>query len=287
MAAPAVSDRLKRGAAVVPTGEEPLKRWKRRKNSQGVAAIAALGPLRLPGSLATACPAQRLKLVHITKNAGTALEKWGAENGFRWGAKWAVFREARRQLVPPQEGLIQSEPWHIPPRFFKANPYSGWDMFAIVRNPYHRIISEFRCPWKGFEAPASKSLQRRARRDAATSVDLNAWVKKKLQGGAAEAPFKNGHCIPQHLYIFNADGIQCIPASHVLRFESISEGFPALLQRYGWAGRVSVPHNNGSEMRSYSIQDLTEESRRLIEEKYSEDFRLLGYQTVSAVTSTR
>jgi len=62
-------------------------------------------------------PGKELKFVHITKNAGTALEKWGVAHGFSWGKHWPALREAigpkGSKLLAPQTGKMRSEPWHL------------------------------------------------------------------------------------------------------------------------------------------------------------------------------
>ncbi|CAE8724677.1 unnamed protein product, partial [Polarella glacialis] len=93
-----------------------------------------------------------LKFLHITKNAGTALEAWGLTLGCQWGRRWLAVKERNLELLPPHQGRMRSEWWHIPPRFFADNPYKDFETFAVVRCPYQRAISEFRCPWKGFRA---------------------------------------------------------------------------------------------------------------------------------------
>lgn len=245
------------------------------------------------------CRIQMLKFVHITKNAGTAIEKWAAKQNLKWGKGMnAAFQEARRDLLPPFQGKLQSEPWHIPPQYFRANPYGGFESFAVVRNPYERMISEFRCKWKGFHAPACSSktslAESKAKRAAATDADLNGWIQKKIhnmrrpdsedtsgQRSGNLCVFTNGHCVPQHLYIILSDGNRCVPLQNTLRFENLETEFPALLQRYGMVDAPSLEKVNESDMRKFYISDLTESSLRLIEDAYATDFEAFGYEKLS------
>eukprot|EP00746_Dinoflagellata_sp_MGD_P160962 gnl/MRDRNA2_/MRDRNA2_87948_c0_seq1.p1 gnl/MRDRNA2_/MRDRNA2_87948_c0~~gnl/MRDRNA2_/MRDRNA2_87948_c0_seq1.p1 ORF type:complete len:316 (+),score=68.08 gnl/MRDRNA2_/MRDRNA2_87948_c0_seq1:124-1071(+) len=233
---------------------------------------------------------RELKFVHITKNAGTAIEGWAAKMGLKWGKMWnAALQQARKDLLPPFEGKIQSEPWHIPPQYFRTNPYSRFETFAIVRNPYERMISEFRCKWKGFQAPA-KSADKKARRLDATAADLNAWIEKKIHSmrrrectnGCGRrmgelCVFANGHCVPQHLYIFAPDGSRCIPSANVIHFENLDAEFSELLRRYGMLDPPSLEKINESDMRKFTTSDLSASSRQLIEEAYARDFDEFGY----------
>eukprot|EP00933_Yihiella_yeosuensis_P004014 TRINITY_DN10772_c2_g1_i1.p1 TRINITY_DN10772_c2_g1~~TRINITY_DN10772_c2_g1_i1.p1 ORF type:complete len:261 (-),score=56.25 TRINITY_DN10772_c2_g1_i1:100-882(-) len=218
-----------------------------------------------------------LKLLHITKNAGTAIENWGLAFGCRWGRRWSEVKKHVDALLPPHEGRLRSEWWHIPPQFFKEDPYKGFDTFAVVRCPYRRAISEFRCPWKGFEAPVGKSAERRLRRNQATAKNLNEWLQLRLRRGGARPPFRNGHFIPQHFYIFNENGDLLMPEMNLLRFENLEEDCFRLVERYSLQQPPPLLHVNESDMPRFSIDDLTSETRLLIEEEYAKDFELLKY----------
>eukprot|EP00930_Biecheleria_cincta_P045719 TRINITY_DN31502_c0_g1_i1.p1 TRINITY_DN31502_c0_g1~~TRINITY_DN31502_c0_g1_i1.p1 ORF type:complete len:237 (+),score=25.54 TRINITY_DN31502_c0_g1_i1:11-721(+) len=225
--------------------------------------------------------ASRLQFVHITKNAGTAVEAWGKQHGYCWGKHWKELRG--RTLLPPHEGRLKSEPWHVPPQYFVDNPYRGFDAFAIVRNPYKRIISEFRCRWKGFKAPAmsarkSENIQLRQK---ATAKELNAWIKQKLSNGAARPPYRNGHLIPQHLYIFGPSQARYVASENVIRFEALQKDCAALWIRHGINNAKPLPVLNESDMKHFHVSDLEEETRRLIEQEYALDFELFGYSKLA------
>ena len=146
----------------------------------------------------------KLKLLHITKNAGTSLEMLGKKLGLKWGRFWKELESYRGKLNPPHTGLMLCEWYHVPPCFFVDDPYKGYVPFAVVRCPYERAISEFRCRWKGFNAPVGMNESKASKRKNATSADLNHWLQKKLTD--CSPPYTNGHFIPQHLYIFGEHG---------------------------------------------------------------------------------
>jgi hypothetical protein len=210
----------------------------------------------------------KLKLVHIAKTGGTAVEHWGQKHGISWGFYWHELR-AKKYGSPTQDA------WHTPPRYFRENPYANYEPFAIVRNPYTRMISEFRCPWMGYFALAQKDT-RTSKRGNATAADLNTWLQEKLQGGAARPPFKHGHMVPQYLYIFNAEGGRMIAADSTLRMERLGKDFADLTKRYNMSGE-ELDIVNDSDMKKFDVKDLSEVTRRLIEAEYSEDFRRFGY----------
>jgi len=238
------------------------------------------GKQNLTVDFKTHAASSRLKLVHISKCAGTSLENWGAQHGFQWGKRWPAIGSARKTgLLAPHEERMKSAPWHIPPRFFVDSPYCGFSNFAVVRNPYARAISEFRCPWAGFMAPVRGSCDRKKRRASATCADLNSWICKKLTGGVARPPFTNGHWIPQHLYVFDGDGQRVVSEDDVIRFEHLADGIAALLQRHGLHEfpYTALAKTNVSEMPSFNVKHLDGATCKLIEEAYAEDFVQFGY----------
>lgn len=214
----------------------------------------------------------KLKLLHITKNAGTALEKVGLRVGLKWGRQWKQVEKQKGKLRAPHEKRLRSEWWHVPPSFFLEDPYEGCLVFAVLRCPYRRAISEFRCPWKGFLAPARQERKKEMRLKA-TKGDLNAWLQSRLP--KLGPPFRNGHLIPQHLYIFK-DGRPYVAQENRLRFDHLAEDLGQLAARCG----LDLPEPakvNESEMPRFGVEDLDQCSRTLIEEVFAKDFDLLGF----------
>ena len=93
-----------------------------------------------------------LSFVHITKTGGTAIEKLAAGKGIAWGAcRWVTNSSPFDKIC---NGLPlynkwnykggQKTPWHDPSAKYDCN-----ELFAVVRNPYTRSVSEFFCKWGG------------------------------------------------------------------------------------------------------------------------------------------
>ena len=214
--------------------------------------------------------AKPLQFLHITKCAGTSLENWGRKNGFKWGR---FFKGTIGQLKSPHENGLRSERHHVPPSFFVENPYASYDLFVVVRDPFDRAISEFRCPWKGFRAPA-KTKEARDQRANATKEDLNNWLSDRM--GKMRAPFKTCHLIPQSAYIFDESDNAVIPAERVLKFENLTEDLTRLCAEIGLP-EMKLVHANASEMPFFDYHSLTEEVRNLLRLAYARDFELLSY----------
>ena len=105
----------------------------------------------------------RLEFVHITKTGGSAIEKAGAEEGIIWGAchymnipDVGCSKADLLYNAPNYQSYAKTSPWHTPPKILKTqytandNPYTGAELFAVIRNPYDRVISEYYCPWSKF-----------------------------------------------------------------------------------------------------------------------------------------
>lgn len=212
-----------------------------------------------------------LDFLHITKTGGSAIEAWGHKRGLRWGR----FRKGLDgTLRPPHGDKIRMERHHCPPQFFETDPFSGQDVFAVCRHPFTRAISEFRCPWKGFCAPA-RSAEAQARRAAATAADLNAWLMAKERRGAMRPPFKSGHLIPQVNYFF--DGARRrIPQNRMLRYEQLEQDFELLCKEYGLP-YAPLPRVNASSMPHFDAEDLEPATKDMLRAVYALDFSFLGY----------
>lgn len=113
-------------------------------------------------------------------------------------------------------------------------------------------------------------------------ASLNKWLKTYL--GQRQFPTRTGHLLPQHFYVYDADG-QVV--DHVLKFENLQEEFPALMHHYGLE-KVQLstqPVNSGKATRArMNVTDMSAETIRLINEYAREDFELFGYPMIDPDT---
>ena len=75
------------------------------------------------------------KFLHITKTGGSSIEEYGFKLGIKWGRYDRLFYENNKNFK--KLGF-----WHIPLNYFDRDTINKYNWFTIVRNPYHRIISE-------------------------------------------------------------------------------------------------------------------------------------------------
>lgn len=236
--------------------------------------------------------ASKLQFLHIPKHAGTVIEVWGAQRGYKWGSKWLqhTWLKPSSPLGVSTPGVLFA-PWHVPGSYFETDPYDGLDVFLVVRNPYEHMISEFRCPWFGFKAQGFGSLRvnlgesrvlewmslqaRESARANATADDLNEWIQRFL---VYAPPWWWGH-IPQHMYVEALYKTGALRPENVLRMEHIANDFQDLVERYGLEpAALHEEAKSSSSMPTFSIHDLTEITRGMIEEHFGKDFEMFHYE---------
>ena len=279
-----------------------------------------------------------LEFVHITKTGGSAIEKAGAKQGIIWGAchymniaEVGCSQPDLPYTSPNYQSYALTSPWHTPPKLLKyyvnntQYPYGDTDhgdeknereenkndhdvdLFAVIRNPYDRVISEYYCPWLGFQAKYRKKVKKD--KDPNDPKNLNWWVKDmvtKLQTSLAEfndrteeereshKDQKKGlnedphilaqkHYVNQAEYVYDGDKVVI---KNVVHYENLSKEFAELMKKYDLEGVKLPPKDkNGTytdkeNTKRLSYRDLTPESIALINEYAKQDFDAFGYQTV-------
>jgi hypothetical protein len=257
-----------------------------------------------------------LEFVHITKTGGSAIENAGssATPPIIWGACHYMSIEEVGcatpdipYIAPDFQSYALTSPWHTPPKILRKvvddslYPYADADLFAVIRNPYDRIISEYYCPWQGFQAKYKKLSKRD--KDPNDPVNLNYWVKdmitrlqqsfsefdvtkvqKVQRKGFNEDPYNlsQKHYINQAEYVYDGKNVVI---KNVIHYENLSEEFDSLMKKYSL--NVKLPskeeagvYTENETSKRLTYRDLSPESIEIINQYARPDFDLFGYTMV-------
>jgi hypothetical protein len=267
---------------------------------------------------------KRLEFVHIPKTGGTVIEAVAAQGNVLWAICHflpssevaAMSMNIVQCPVRDDDGYTQWRGiktfhgiawWHLPPSYFfkyleilPANPYFGADMFAVVRDPYERLISEYYYQQSWLVSPEKKRQTQDVRY-------FNQWIKTKVEtyshfscrrsaksdlfqstNGTKSYLSFDGHLISQYDYIFDVSAGETSVATkivkHVLRFENLTEEYNVLMKEYGLGDLTPLPrqHVRKSLSKLLGLFNLTLDNMHLIERVYRRDFEEFGYEMRSS-----
>ena len=228
-----------------------------------------------------------LVFFHIPKTAGTAVELAAGKVDISWGSclfnhkpKRSICNYPPGELWPPHVGW-----WHLPRHLFpiaNADPYQGSESFAIIRDPYDRMISEFYyiCTLKVLEwRPNQCDRSRLFEKDY-----MNTWLMNKLRDREKDSALAylsdNGHFTSQYEFVVAPNQVRMV--DYVLRLdESLSVQFSQLMQSFG-LGNIGLKKQNAlgaavrNEKSHLGVDDLDNATLSLIHKLYKDDFEL-GY----------
>ena len=190
-----------------------------------------------------------LMFLHIPKNAGSSIEADALAHGYNWGK--------HDHRLKNQNNNKNCSFWHKHPLDLNENVYKNNNTFVVVRNPFERIVSEYNY--------VCKNNKKTPNRD-----ELNQFVKTNLL--ITNNKKYDCHFIPQNDYIKAAD------VNNILYFENLESDFKKLSKKYNLGFNLSKKSNVSSNINGHvNSNDLNTESRNLIKNYYSDDFKYLNY----------
>lgn len=173
--------------------------------------------------------------------------------------------------------------WHLPSQFIEQvphmtiNPYQNADIFAVVRNPYTKMLSEYY-----FYCSSTPKACDEGQLNNATY--MNNFLRTRIRKQAA-CPTKgynecyfldHGHYISQYDYVYDNDGRQIV--KYVLRSEHLNNDFAGLMRERGLKiDLVKYTTNRRNHRHTLQVSDLDSETVKLIRTHYTKDFELGGY----------
>ena len=237
----------------------------------------------------------RLELLHIQKNAGTLLEVLASQHNISWGACHFIeavitagskaSRDTTTHKCPPvvnfpiRSKIGRGNYWHWPLQYMDVHHYDNIQdneyvkrpkrFFAVIRNPYDRLISLFY-----YMNKSNKKL------GFYNENNMDSYIQKILRDPKIVGLKYNNASQCQHHYVFDQNNTQMV--DHVVQFEHLSEDFNLLSQTYGL--NITIPkeminvNRLGNEVQKMTFHNLTRTTRLLINSLCANDFQLLrGY----------
>ncbi len=200
--------------------------------------------------------------IHIPKTAGTAIEEFFHEIGdMEWGLQSWVGQERRDGRWFEFQHLTYEELMS-----FTGSQYDAFTSFAVVRNPYLRLVSDYL--WH--RAPPRATFDSLDAFLHSIPKDMDTNWKKYIARAEQAAANVLIHARPQHQYVFDASG-KCL-VDEVLRFESLEHDVARFLKPYGLSDSFIKPRRARSIHQYFDRAQLD-----LINEIYAKDFERLNY----------
>jgi Sulfotransferase family len=190
-----------------------------------------------------------LKLIHITKTAGTSIEDIGKKHGINWGRYDTEYKTPR--------GIK----YHDYFTNVDKNIQNKYDWFMVVRNPYDRILSEYYCKYGGIGLRTNKNT---------SVIEMNRYIINKID--SMKQRKYGDHYSPQHLYLDTSKNI------HILKFENLEKEFNELMKKYNL--NITLNMKSNESIKQYSVKDFSNTLIKLINEVYAKDFELFGYDKI-------
>jgi hypothetical protein len=197
--------------------------------------------------------------VHIPKTAGTTIEVLAENENILWGLKY--------KFKYPDLSFGGISNWHVP---HIINPYPETDTFTVVRNPYDRLISEYK--WR---LKKSRLFKSRLFKYVNNVDNFNDWISSTLVNNNLRYFAIDGHLIPQHHFTHDKMHVRIIDT--IIRFERLEVEFNHLMESRNMSLRIKQvePLNLYDEI---CLTNITPSNLIYINEYYKYDFELLNYE---------
>lgn len=190
---------------------------------------------------------KELKFIHITKTGGTSIVKCGLDNNILWGKYHKEY------------DIIHHKPF----KYIDNHIKHKYDWFVIIRNPYTRIISEFHCPYFGYNGVFIK------KNIIYDKNSFNEWIKYRIIN---RNNIPGYHFIEQSLYIDETINI------NIIKYENLQNNFNELMKKYNLNINLNR-HENNTE-KKFNINDFNEDTINLINNIYYNDFINFNYSFI-------
>lgn len=203
--------------------------------------------------------------IHIPKTAGTAIEAFFHRLGdMEWGpASWVGQQRRDGRWFELQ---------HLTYRELVAQTgfqYASFRSFAVVRNPYHRFLSDYF--WSA--APPRNRFDSVAAFLGQIPTDMDGRWDQLVRGVDRDTANFLIHVRPQTQYVHDTRGHLLV--DELLRFENLGQDLARILQAYG----LSTDFVRPPQQRCLS-NHLGRDQIQLINEIYALDFERFAYEKI-------
>jgi len=201
--------------------------------------------------------------VHVPKAGGQSIESvFLKDAGLGWDERGQICLGRNRDPArgPTRLAHLYADEYVACGHLSQAD-FDAYLKFAIVRHPYDRALSEYRY----------RVAARRKRGDPPVSFDeFMRWMPEDDRLDLAR------HLAPQSRYVL--DGAGHLLVDHLLRLENLeAEIAPLFLRIFGKP--IALPHRNASAAADGpGRDDLRPDQKRLLQDRYAEDFAAFGYE---------
>lgn len=197
----------------------------------------------------------QLQFIHIPKNAGTSIENLGNKYGIKWG-----------RFIEKENYLLYDTPcdyyyWHSP-YFIKDKDLK---YFAVLRNPYDKIISEF------YYVGGFKQFPKKTHLDS-----FHSWLDDKYKIIQKNKHWNNCHILPQSEYVYDQDGNKKI--DHIVYMDKqFKTNLDKLFKQYNLNININDFEKNNSRDKTFKKTELNKKAIDQINEMYDKDFKMLNF----------
>jgi len=195
--------------------------------------------------------------VHVPKTAGQSIEQVFVDDlGLSWDDREVLnLRYNADRAVGPQRLAHLYADEYVRCGHIERDLWDSYFKFAVVRNPYDRILSEFR--YRSFRKTGP----------------LSWFLRKQFRDEHLDS---TRHVVTQSRYLFDDNGA-CL-VDEIVKFEELKDRMPEVFQRI-FGGPRTLPRRNESTdgRRRITRQQLGAWNRKMIRDRYAEDFTKLGY----------
>lgn len=214
----------------------------------------------------------RLIHIHIPKAGGTAIERQFDKLGdLTWGLECWIGEERRNGRWYEFQHMSMTEL-----QVLSNAQYMDFESFAVVRNPYHRLVSDYIWRLETRKAYPKAPIPAFSSFDAfiqSIPRDINTNWLTYINAADRKAANFLIHVRPQYQYVTNYDKFNAL--DHILKFEYLKDEVEKIFR----SRKISA-----SNIRNHSDVDVTGfYSRRQIEmvnEIYERDFRNFSYEMI-------